>query len=350
MSQKIKITLGAVLVLGLIVAILLNNKSKMQAKSKNDDVHVLPVTVFQVDKHKLSETLSLTGTIAANNDVAVISETQGRITKVFAKVGDQVEAGSPIVQLDDELKHAAYVTAEVNYEKAKKDFERHEKLLEDKSISNTQFEGARLALKSAEAQFIVARRQYNDTKIKTPISGVVTSRPVDVGTMVQNNMVVANVVDISKLKVKLNISERDAFRLKVGDKVEVSTDVYQSVKFDGTIESISAKGDEAHTYPVEVLLVNSSKYPLKAGMFARMTFLSIKDEESLTIPRQALVGSLKKPQVFVVQSGVAKLRTIVVGREIGTSLEILSGLTQEEEVVLSGQNNLKDNAIVTVVK
>lgn len=348
--KRLKLIFGVVIVLGITIAVLLNNKNRMQAASKNDEIKFLSVSVAEVGKQKLSETLSLVGTIAANNDVAIAAETQGKVIAVRAEVGNYVQAGSVIVQLDDELKRAAYATAEVNYQKAKKDLERYESLVKDNSISDSQLEGARLGFKAAEAQYIVAKRQYNDAKIKSPIAGIVTARPVDIGSNVQMNSVVANVVDISKLKVRLNVSERDAFRLKTGDNVAVTTEVYPGETFEGKISSISSKADDAHTYPVEVTLPNNSKHPLKAGMFGRVTFLSVKDKETLTIPREALLGSMKQAQVFVVENGIAKLRNIVIGSEVGTNLEVRSGLALGESIVVNGQNNLKDHVVVNVVK
>lgn len=348
--KRMKLISGVLITLAIIVLVLLNNKSKMQARSKADEVHFLPVTVTDVAKEKLSETVSLVGTIVANNDVAIVSETQGQVTKVRANIGDYVQAGSTIVQVDDELKKAAYATAEVNYDKAKKDLERYETLIKDNSVTDSQLEAAKLAFKSAEAQYIVARRQYNDTRIKTPISGVVSARTVDIGSMIQDKTTVANVVDISKLKVKLNVSEQDVFRIKVGDRVDVTTDVYPGVTYEGKVSTISSKSDDAHTYPVEVTLANNSRHPLKAGMFGRVSLVSIEDHESVAIPREALVGSTKKPQVYVIEHGIARLRDIVVGDQIGTNLEVLSGLRPAETIVLSGQNNLKDSVAVTVVK
>ena len=348
--KRLKIIFAVVIVFAITLAVLFNNKSRMQARSKNDEIRFLPVTLLEVSKRALTEQISLTGTVAAYNDVAVVAETQGRIVKVFASVGDRVAAGSVLIQLDDELKKAAYASAEVNYEKAKKDLERYETVYKDGSVSDAQLEGARLAFKAAEAQYITSRRQFNDTKIKTPIAGVVTSRPYDVGTMVQNNSPVANVVDISRLKVKLNVAERDVFRLHTGDLAEITTDVYPGVTFTGNIATISAKADDAHTYPVEVSLSNSENHPLKVGMFARVTVSPKQASLSLAIPRQTLVGSLKQPQVFVVDKGIARLRNVVVGSDVGGYLEVLSGLNPGEQIVSSGQNNLKDSVAVTVVK
>jgi hypothetical protein len=116
-------------------------------------------------------------------------------------------------------------------------------------------------------------------------------------------------VDISKLKLKLNVSEKDAFRLKKGDKVDISTDVYPGVKFTGSIEFVSVKGDEAHTYPVEISLPNSREHPLKAGMFGKAAFRTSGEEPVLVIPRETLVGSIKDAKVFVVENGIASIAT-----------------------------------------
>ncbi len=347
---RLKVVFGVVIVLGITVAVLLSNKSRMQAKSRAEEVRFFPVTVSQVDKETLSRELSLVGTIVGANDVAVVSETQGKITKVLANVGDDVKAGDVLVQVDDELKRAAFEAADVNFEKAKKDLERYQAMKKEHSVSDAQFEGIRLAYKTAEAQYITARRQYNDTKIKSPIAGVVTSRPYDVGTMVQNNTVVANVVDISRLKVKLNVAEGDVFAMQTGDSVRVTTDVYPGTTFHGTISTISDKADDAHTYPVEIALTNNRQHPLKAGMFGSVSFVAIKPVESVSIPREALVGSAKDAQVYVVQNGVARLRSIVVDGEYGTRLSVKSGLAAGETIVVNGQNNLKDNVAVTVLQ
>jgi RND family efflux transporter MFP subunit len=349
--KRIKVTAIALVVLAAIVTILVYNKnSRAEAVAKSEILREIPVTIAAVARRTLQENLTLVGTTYANNDVNVLSETQGRVTAVTAKLGDYVPAGGTLVQVDDELKRAAFESAEVNYEKAKKDFDRYDALYKKKSITAAQFDGARLAFKSAEAQYIVARRQLNDTRVTSPIAGWVTARPVDVGTMVQPGTMVANVLDISTLKVKLNVAERDAFRVKVGDAVEITTDVYPGAKFTGRILSIAEKGDDAHSYPLEIALPNPKQHPLRAGMFARVAFVSMPKEASLSIPRDALIGSIKNPQVYVVERDSARLRAIVVGDIVGNDLGVRQGLNEGEMIVVNGQNNLKEGARVTIVK
>lgn len=340
----------ALVAIVIIVVALFNNRAKMQANQKPPAAQDYYVSVAAASQQQVSEDISFVGTVTANNDVNIISETQGRVTAVFAKIGEHKSAGSIIAQVDDELKRASYNVAEANYQKAKKDYDRFKLLFEQKSATEQQLDQMKLAFVNAESQYIVARRQLSDTKITTPISGVLTSRNFDMGTMVSPGMNTANIVDVSRLKIKVNISESDAVRLKAGDAVAVSSDVFPGVTYSGKVETISAKGDEAHTFPVEIVVANEGKQPLKAGMFARVRFTSLNRNQVLAIPRTAVVGSLKDAQVFIVYDGIAKTRKIVLGAEFGNSVEVLSGLNAGEQVVVSGQNTLTDNLKVNISK
>jgi len=347
-----KTIVSVIVILAIIIAVLFMNKRKMAATTAGGIKDVYYVSVDKVEKKNLSEILSLVGNITANNDVNIISEAAGKITGVFTKVGDYKQAGSVLFQVDDELKKAAFMSAEANYEKAKKDYERFKTLYQQKSVSDSQLDQAKLGAAIAEAQYIVAKRQLEDTQIKTPISGYVSARYVDLGSMVQGApqaTLVANIVDIGRLKVKLNLAERDAFLIKTGDQVKVTVDVYPGITFNGRIESVSSKGDDAHTYPVEISINNEKVHPLKAGMFARVEFTSIKNRETIVIPREALVGSVKEPQIFVVENGIAKLRNLTVGSQSGIYVQVLQGLMEGETIVVNGQNNLVDNLKVEIV-
>ncbi len=348
--KKVKIYIIGVVILAAIIAVLLHNRTKIKAAENVEKIDVYPVNVDTVKAEYLNNYLDLVGTIQGNNDVPLIAETQGKVVKVTAEVGDFKKAGSTLLQIDDVLQEAAFKTAEVNYQKAQKDYERYQALYKEKSATDAQLEGAKLAMQSAEAQYISSKKAYEDTKITTPISGVVTARNFDVGNFVSMRSVVAEVVDIANLKVKINVSELDVFNLKVGDKVMISTDVYPGVTFEGRIRTISDKGDAAHTYPVEVAFSNSSKHPLKAGMFAHVRFNSISKKKELVIPRQSLLGSVKEAQVFVVKNGAAELKNPVIGKTSDNNLEVLSGLNEGDLVVVSGQNNLKENYKVKIVK
>ncbi len=309
----------------------------------------VPVSVTVVSRQRLQSNLSLVGTINASADVNVLAEAQGTVKAVYVKVGTAVRAGTVLVQIDDEIPRSSKAAAEINYEKARRDFERAEELYQENSISAAQLDASRLGMKTAENQLDIARRQLENTRPKSPIAGTVNARYVNLGTMIQFGIPIANIVDINTLKVHVNVAEREAFQLKAGDRVTVTTDVYPGTVFDGTIDNIASKADEAHTYLVEIVVPNSAKHPLKAGMFASVAFTSIAPTDALTIPRVALIGSIKDAQVFVVRGTTARLQPVVIGKQSTELLEIASGLAESDTVVTSGQNNLVDGARVQIV-
>ncbi len=349
MKRKVIIALIVIVIVGSIGFTLAGRKAALTATTtKQELISAVTVAIDTAMIQSLAPNIEITGNLIGNNEVSVASETSGRVVEVFVKVGDNVKKGQVLMQVDDELRKANLMSAEANFVKAKSDFERVEKLLKDRATSEQQLDNVRLAYKLAEAQLITAKRQLSDTKITSPIDGVITARPIDIGAMVQNGVIVATIVDVSVLKARINVAEKTVFALKNGDKAVITTDVYPGVQFTGTVYSISAKGDEAHTYPVEVAVKNIAANPLKSGMFANVKFPDLPARKTLMISRFAIVGSIKEPKVFVIENNVAKSRPVVVGAQSGDFVEIVQGLHQGEVIVVAGQNNLADNVAVAI--
>ncbi len=348
--KKIRVLLIVIVSLVVIVAVLLRNRAQIKAETRNLHIDTYAVTVAPVSMKAVTDNLNYVGTINADNDVHVISETSGKVTKVLVRVGDYEPAGAVLMQIDDKLQSAALELAKVNLDKATRDYKRFQQLYNEHSVTDSQLENAQLAYESANNQYVIAHRQFDNTRITSPIAGIVTSRKVDIGAFVNPGMAVAEVVDISKLKVTVNVGERDVLDFRPGDRVEVSTDVYPGVEFEGLIRTVSSKGDADHTYPVEVEFPNSRLHPLKAGMFANVHFNVKPAGKLMIIPRQSLVGSVENPQVFVVKDGVARLTDIVIGSTYNNYLQVLKGLNEGETVVTNGQDNLEDGYKVHIVE
>jgi RND family efflux transporter MFP subunit len=334
----------------LVIILLFVFGRKKERSGRGDVLSDIPVNVFKCSKQLMSNTVTMVGIINPNNDVDIISEAQGVVKALHFKVGEPVKKGMVLVEIDDLIKKSDMARSEINYFKSKRDFERNKTLYEQNSISAAQLDLSRLDMQSAENDMTRSRKALDDCRVKATISGNINSRKVNEGSYVQMNANLGNIVDISTLKVMVNVSEKDAFMLAPGDTVEVTTDVYPGLKFNGRVDNIASKADEDHTFPVEIRLANSAENPLKGGMFARVRFLSITSRDALVIPREALIGSVKDAQVFSILGKVAKLRNITIGRESGQLLEVLNGLNEGDLVVTSGQNNLSDNSIVLVVK
>jgi RND family efflux transporter MFP subunit len=348
--KKLTFTIIASVIVILIIVLLFIFGSKKENSGRREVLSDIPVTVDMVKKQPLTNLVSLVGLIDPNSDVEVITEAHGLITKVNFKIGDQVKKGTVLVEIDDLLIKSDMARQEINYFKAKRDFDRNKTLYEQNSISASQLDISRLDMQAAENDLTRARKALDDTRVKAPINGTMNSKKINEGSYIQQNSSIGNIVDISTMKVKVSISEKDAFVLHAGDTVEVTTDVYPGRRFLAHVDNIASKADEAHTYPVEIHLPNDPAFPLKGGMFGRINFTSITSRDAIAISRDALIGSVKDAQVFVVKGNTASLRNITIGRESGQLLEVLNGLEEGEMVVTSGQNNLSDNIKVIIVK
>ena len=220
-------------------------------------------------------------------------------------------------------------------------------ILKGQIFPDAQWEQVLLQYRLAEAQLIQARRAFNDTRIKAPISGTITAKRVDVGTMVNPGTIVCELVDVSKLKVLLDVAERDIFSIRVGTPVEITSDVVPGKTFRGQVTAIAPKASDAHTFPVEITITPPYS-ELKAGMFVRVRFLALARLVGLVIPRDAIIGSLQHARVYVVETttNTASERIIRCGAERNGSVIVLDGLSAGEQVIVTGNNVVTDGARV----
>ena len=207
----------------------------------------------------------------------------------------------------------------------------------------------RIGYENAAIQLENAKKQLDDTKIVAPFSGYITSKNTELGAFVNMGTAIAGIADISQLKVQLTVSESDVYQLHTGMEAHVTTDVFPNTTFKANISGIGQRGNNAHTYPVEILIANNSKNPLKAGTYVNVNVNADKTGKMLMIPRDAIVSSVKEPSVYVVKGDMVQLTRITTGRQYNAYIEALAGLDEGEQVVTNGQINLTDGAKVSVI-
>ncbi|HHE32005.1 MAG TPA: efflux RND transporter periplasmic adaptor subunit [Chlorobaculum parvum] len=352
MKHRNRIIAVALLAVVAVVAfVALRNKPKPTTPSSESErvsamsiaVSVQPATLASV-----RDSLSVVALVDAWRDVDLHAETSGIVRRVNVEVGQWLKVGQPLFNVDDEVAASALRKARVNRELAYRDFERYERLHKEGAVSESSFEAMRLKFADAEADLVAARRRLEDTAIKAPFAGVVTSKLVEMGDLVQPGTKVANMVDLSKLKIRSSIPEKQVSLVTEGMPVQVTTDVWPGKVFEARVLAVSAKSSRDHTYEVESVMPNPLKTPFRAGMFARTAFVSRQDRQALLIPRQALIGSASEAAVFVVLDGKAHLTKLVAGAEYGTQIEVVQGLAPGDKVVVSGQSDLDDGSPVKV--
>ncbi len=332
-----------------IITLLFINRSRLDAGAERIAVKPSSVSVAAATRKAVPVRLTSVGVLQAYSDVPIIAETQGKVLRRYADVGDHVRAGAPIVAVDTLLKYAAFVAAKTAYVKAESDLARFTALHEQGNTSNSELEVAALNVRSFEAQYLVARRQYEDAVICAPISGEIAERNVDVGMMVTPGASIAVIVDVSRLKITIAVSEHVISRITKGMHVSASVDAYAGERFAGIVQSVAPKAGESLLFPVTIVIPNNRVFPLKAGMTARITFDDVTAGTPMLIPRTALLGSAREGQVFVVRDGVAHVRSVAVGGEYGADIEVLSGLADGDKVVTAGKTTIRDGGPVTII-
>lgn len=325
------------------------NKShqKINQGKKNLISSDIIVNVEPVGETSTSTSMKLTGTMTPYTDLVVSAQAAGQITSLAAELGQTKQKGSVIATIDNQLKKYAVETAELNVEKQNRDLKRFEELFKGGAITQQQLDDARMGYTNAQIQWKQAKKQLADATITAPFSGIVTEKNVEVGSYTNIGTPIVRLIDISRLRIKLNVSENNVYKLKVGHKALVQCDVLPGQSFEGKITFISSKGDDAHNFQVEVVLQNNGK--LKAGTFANVSIDIPGSGNSIAVPRSALLGSSNDAKVYVYENGKVKSRKIAVSGGNDQWLFVSDGLNKGDEVVTAGQINLIDGMEVKKV-
>ncbi|MCR6640847.1 MAG: efflux RND transporter periplasmic adaptor subunit [Sporocytophaga sp.] len=352
MKKKI-IVISSVLVIVLFIGFkLASNKKKLDAKNKpaiNTNV-AIPVSTALVALGPVSGEMIKVGTAAAFQEADVMALSSGKISRLSIDLGSYVKKGQTIASLDTRLLQLSLEASELDLNKMKKDYEKYNELLQGNAATETQVTDLQFKYQTSANKVEQIKKQIADAHITAPVSGRITKKNYEEGEFVNPGGAIASIVDISRLKVKVMVSEKEVYTLKENQTVKVTADVFPDQVFTGKISYISPAGDEAHNYPVEVIINNSSSNGLKAGTYVKVEFGSKSSETSLQITRDALIESIKNPSVYVVEGDIVKKRNIKVGREFGSTIEVLDGLIEGERVVTNGQINLNDQSKIQIVK
>jgi RND family efflux transporter MFP subunit len=350
--KKLIYSVVVIVILGAVGFKLMSNKEQMAANAavagiKSD---AIPVAVTAVKTAKLDKSFTAQGNFAPIQSLTLLSETQGQIQRVLKRKGDKVKAGELLLQVESNTMAADLATAQTNAEKAKRDLERFENLAAGDAITKRQLEDARLAAKSTQGQLVAARQRLTKTRITAPISGEINEIYVEVGSYLGVATKLYDIVNVDKLKLKVKVSESEVLLVQKGAKVNVKADAGSGQEYEGIVTAIAAQADPTLKFDVEVEVKNTTNNNLRAGMYGTAFFEAAEQRDALLLPRETIVGSIQNPSVYVVKDGKATMRKVRVGTVTQDQVEILEGVQPDDQVVRSGQINLREGMNVTVLK
>lgn len=350
--MRIILTLGAISGLIALAAWKLGaNKVKMNANAAiaEQKVTVFPVTVISPAMQTIAQNFEADGEFSPNRQLNFTAESAGRVVSLRIKKGDFVQKGQTIATLDNEQTKIDLSLAETNLEKAKADLNKYEIMLAANAVQKQQVEDAKIQLKNTENRIETLKRQLRMSSIVSPISGWINELSIEMGSYLAPGTPIAAIVDISSLKLDVNLLDVEVVKVKKAQRVKVSADLYPGVKINGTVSAISTIADGSRKFEVEITIPNNSSMPLKAGMTGTATFEFGGSKTALMMPTNCIVGSIQEPKVYVVNGEIAQLKPIKVGSIHGDEIEILEGLTAAEKVISAGQLNLSDGVNVRIV-
>ncbi len=336
-------------IVGLIAWKLVENK---QIIDRNAELSltvntVVPVTVEQPRYMDLSETISVNGRIDSENEVVVYSKVQGVVVRKHKKVGDIVSRGTLIAQLENHVIRENLRLSELDFAKAKKDVERFQNLASIGAVTLRELEDAQITLRTIESRITDLQDQLSNTTIISPTSGIINKDYFEEGTLLSIGGSVVDIVDNKALRMYTNVTEQEVLKLKLGMEATITTDAYPGRTFTGVIKAISPKSNDHYYYSVELTL-NAPE--LQPGMFATAVFgVDGNNRNTQVISREAIVGGMKAPHVFVVRDSKAYKTAVQVGISDGMYVEITDGLSPDDTIVKSGQINLIDGTEIYIL-
>ena len=357
------LSLKKLAILSLTLALFFSCRPQKKQAAQEGSAGAALVRVYKVSRQRISEKLFYTGTLEAWQRVIITPDVGGKIARINVNEGDKVGKGQILAEMDIEamglqLKQAeaAMAVAQAQYNDAKTNLARMERLIKEKAVSDQQYEQIKLSFNAAEAQLAQAQAGVNMAKhsldvsiMKAPFNGVIASKNAEVGDVINPMMGsfsatsgVLTLVDFSRIKIRMDISSTDIQRVNKGQTALLRV---PGQEFRGTVTVVNLAADPlTKKFGVEVAVANPDLI-LRPGTFGEIVLEVSTHENSLVVPQKAILDG---NHVFVALGGKAARKDVTLGLQNTALVEILSGLADGEPVIVEGNFALEDGAPIEI--
>ncbi|MCU7851026.1 MAG: efflux RND transporter periplasmic adaptor subunit [Candidatus Thiodiazotropha sp. (ex Monitilora ramsayi)] len=307
----------------------------------------LPVETAKVEQSELVNSVAAVGTLRANESVEVRPEIEGRVTQINFSEGSSVKQGQLLIALDDSIYAAELKQAEARLALGRSNFNRATTLKKQGYGSDQERDQTASELQVNQAEVVLAKARLEKTRIMAPFDGVVGLRKVSTGDYLTTGQEIVNLFDLSLMKVDFRLPEATLAEVAEGQKIEVHLDAFPGQVFNGEVYAIDPQIDlNGRSLLVSARVPNESG-KLLAGQFARVTLILSRKENALFVPEAALVPQGKQQFVYRLQEGKVVWTEVKTGKRQGTRVEIVQGLSADDEVVTAGHLKLQNGMDVT---
>lgn len=300
------------------------------------------VKVERVSMQDVEQLSEFTATVEANVKNNIAPQTPFRIEKIFVEVGDRVKAGQVLAKMDA----TSLRQAKIQMDNQEIEFKRTDELYKVGGTSKSAWDTQKASLDVAKENY---KNLVENTQLISPVNGVVTARNYDSGDMYSGGNPIYVVESIRPVKLLVNVSESMFTKVKKGQEVDIKLDVYGDELFKGKVSLIYPTIDPStRTFPVEIKIANSDER-VRPGMFARVT-MSFGQMKHVVAPDRAIVkqSGAGDRYIYVYKDGKVSYQKVQLGRRMDDKYEIISGVADGDQVVITGQSRLTNGMEVEI--
>ncbi|MBM4138837.1 MAG: efflux RND transporter periplasmic adaptor subunit [Nitrospira sp.] len=374
------LTLG--ILLAIVIAALVAFRLTTGDRTDQRKAHLITVGTVSPIKEDLEIRLSFTADVTPNQVVNLFSRVDGYIAKLHADKGDFVKRGQLLIEIDhtdyqhavDQAKanlaaaHAKVTQQQAALRHATLTLDRMKALIKNQFVSQQDLDNAQVTFDAAVAVLESLRAQVTQMEvalaqaetnlaysyIRAPFAGYVAERNLDTGAYVTGTTAststmsrgILSVHDINTVRVLIEVVEKDIPLITIGQKAELRAEAYPDQVFEGTVTRVvQALNRATRTMTVEIDLPNKDRR-LKGGMFARVEVLVGIHRDAVQIPIDAVSRLEEAQYVFVVRDGKAQRVNVEIGTRKENHVEIVTGLSGDEVVIVSGKDLVRDGTPV----
>ncbi|MEN6467576.1 MAG: efflux RND transporter periplasmic adaptor subunit [Smithella sp.] len=318
-------------------------------KAANEPINVpVPVVAKQIGKINVDQEVSASANIEGRKTVKLGFLVAGKVNYIAADEGAMIEAGQLLASLDPENYKIAKEMADANLNQAQDEYNRLNMMHERKSISDGDFSKISNTLKLAQAQQKLQNKNLSDTKLYAPIKGVLLKKGTEVGEIVGVGLPLFVVSDISIIWVNAAIPENDLQQIKIGTNAAVHISSIDST-FTGKIVEIGSVAEPTtRSFAVKIELKNPGLM-IRPGMTAEVKMTTGRKMDIMAVPGEAVLRDPDNTSYVFIADQTRKQafkRKISLGRMTGSNIEVTSGITPDEWVIVGGQHKLNDGSAI----
>lgn len=323
------------------------NSKTSSSKNAPRTVAVMSVEGRILKTEKFAETLVLSGTLEADEEIEIRSEISGIVESINFEEGKKVSKGQILFRVNDIELRAQLSKVKTAQQLAFENLRRAELLLEKQAISQEEFEMSNADFESARAESELISAQLSKTVVRAPFSGTIGLRSISSGTYVTPATPIANLVNTSRLKLTFTIPEKYASQMKVGALLTFTTSNSKE-EHTAKIYAIEPQVDVATRTLRMRAIAENQEGKLFPGSFANITLPLETVDAALLVPAEALIPIQNGKTIFISENGKAKEVVVETGARTDSSVRVLSGIKVGDTILTSGVMSLRTGTPVIV--